>query len=173
MIHRICDPGLTPHYIVARVLAQEAAARRITVELDAAPEVPTIHCDRRMLNQILLSLAGNAVKFTPEGGTVRRRTAMVSGRLVFEVTDTGIGMTEQEIRVALEPFGGDDSPLTRKARERGLGLPLARAFTELLGGRLGIESTPGSGTKATVVLPLGNRGDVEREDWRAREDSNP
>jgi signal transduction histidine kinase len=157
---------------IRRILAAEADSRRVTFELELAPGVPPIRCDRRMLNQILLNLASNALKFTPEGGTVCLKVGLANGRLVFEMADNGIGMTPDEVQRALEPFADDDSPLTRKANERGLGLPLARAFAELLGGRLRIESTPGYGTKATLVLPIGNRSENDGEEWRARRDSN-
>ena len=149
---------------IRRALSAEADARHIALELEFAPGVPAIRCDRRMLIQILLNLTSNALKFTPEGGTVRTRVAPVDGRLVFEVVDNGIGMTRDEVRRALEPFGDDDSPFTRNARGRSLGLPLARAFAELLGGGLRIDSTPGHGTKATVVLPVGNSAENGGED---------
>ena len=141
-----------------RLLAPEADSRRITFAVDLAPDLPTFRSDRRMLTQILLNLVGNALRGTPEGGSVRLTAwAKEQNQLVLQVTDTGAGMSREEIRLALEPFGAAETVLTTKTRETGLGLPLAQAFAELLGGRLWIESASGRGTVATVVLPLGNR----------------
>jgi len=106
------------------------------------------------LKQILINLLSNSVKFTPRGGRISvsgRRTR--SGAVELAVADTGIGMSVDEIEIALTPFGQVESALTRKHQGTGLGLPLARSLTELHGGRLDVRSTRGVGTTATVSLP--------------------
>ena len=106
------------------------------------------------LRQIFLNLLSNAVKFTEPGG----RVSLVAkpprdGMLVVEVRDTGIGMSAQEIPIALAPFGQVDSRLARRYDGTGLGLPLAKELVDLHDGALVIESTPGKGTTVRVTLP--------------------
>jgi two-component system cell cycle sensor histidine kinase PleC len=81
---------------------------------------------------------------------------------VLTVADTGIGMSEAEVAIALAPFGQIDSAYTRRHDGTGLGLPLARRLAELLGGGLALESVPGSGTTATVTIPM-EAADAPRE----------
>jgi signal transduction histidine kinase len=95
------------------------------------------------------------VKFTPDGGRVTIEAAAVARSVRLTVADTGIGMTEQEIALALEPFR-QARKLSRRPREgSGLGLPLAKALVESHGGMLMIDSEPGVGTRITLLLPTG------------------
>ena len=97
----------------------------------------------------------NAVKFTPEGGRVTINADNdEQGGISISVTDTGIGMSDDEIPKALTPFRQIDSALTRKVEETGLGLPLTKALIELHSGWLEIQSPKGVGTNATAHLPL-------------------
>jgi signal transduction histidine kinase/HAMP domain-containing protein len=106
------------------------------------------------LRQIILNLLSNAIKFTPPGGEVSLLAgAPAPGRAEIRVIDTGIGMSADEILIALEPFGQVDSALTRRYEGTGLGLPLTKALAELHGGSLTVSSTPGRGTTITVWLP--------------------
>ncbi len=108
----------------------------------------------RMVRQILVNVLSNAVKFTEPGGAVYLVTSLRnSGALVVSVTDTGIGMTHEEIKVALTPFGQTESALSRKHQGTGLGLPLAKAMMELHGGRLLVRSAPGKGTSIILIFP--------------------
>lgn len=113
-----------------------------------------MRADRRKVTQVLVNLLSNAIKFTPEGGEVRL-TISCRGYLghVFEVTDNGIGIAEEDLARALAPFGQVDSSLSRKFEGTGLGLPLSKALVELHGGFMDLQSEPGSGTKVTVYLP--------------------
>jgi signal transduction histidine kinase len=108
------------------------------------------------LKQILLNLLSNAIKFTPRGGTVtvgvKRQTSALTE---FVVADTGIGMRREDIPTALEPFRQVDNSLARRYEGTGLGLPLARALTELHGGTLTIESEPRQGTTVSITIPRG------------------
>jgi signal transduction histidine kinase len=108
----------------------------------------------RMVRQIVINLVGNAIKFTPAGGTVvlsgRRLT---SGSYELTVRDSGIGMTEDEMRLALTPFGQIANVMGAKHAGTGLGLPLARAMMELHGGNLAIASAPQQGTSVILVFP--------------------
>ena len=117
-------------------------------------DLPPLFIDDTRLKQILLNLLSNAVKFTRPGGHVTvRATVVEGGAMLIAVADDGIGMTADEVEVAMQPFRQVNSSLARRSEGTGLGLPLTRAFVELHGGRLTIESTPGIGTTASVVFP--------------------
>jgi two-component system cell cycle sensor histidine kinase PleC len=107
------------------------------------------------LKQVLINLVGNAIKFTPAGGEVRVATRInAQGEAEISVKDTGVGMKAEDIPVALSMFGQASSKATKyEATGTGLGLPLCKAFVELHGGRLEIDSVPGSGTTVRVILP--------------------
>jgi signal transduction histidine kinase len=138
---------------VASVRSQ-AEARTISLEVELPEAAVRLRGDLTRLLQVLINLLSNAVKFTPhEGRIVLAVLIPASGELVFSVTDTGIGMTEAEIAVAMEPFGQVESTLSRSFEGTGLGLPLAVKLTELHGGRLEIVSTKGRGTLVKVCLP--------------------
>ena len=130
------------------------------VEIVAAPGDPEacrparIRADQRKLKQVLLNLLSNAVKFTPEGGRIEIVTgAGENGDFILEVSDTGIGIAEQDLAKVMIPFVQVDPGANRKFPGTGLGLPLSRALVELHGGRLEIESRLGRGTTVTVSLP--------------------
>ena len=129
----------------------QQAGLTITLQPDAAPVVVA---DERKIKQILHNLLSNAVKFTPPGGavTVAAHTTD-AGEAEIVVTDTGIGMTEDQIAIALTPFGQVDSALDRTYEGTGLGLPLCNALVELHGGTLTVTSQPERGTTVTVRLP--------------------
>jgi signal transduction histidine kinase len=136
-------------------LAQDRAIQgEITLSADIGPVLPDLHGDQRKLKQILINLLSNAVKFTKPGGSVSVSLTCPPGRgHVFAVSDTGIGMREQDIPLALTPFRQVDGALARKFEGTGLGLPLAKSLTELHGGTLEIESAPERGTTVTVTMP--------------------
>ena len=105
------------------------------------------------MKQILINLLSNATKFTPEGGSVRVRTSLEDKKFVLEVSDTGIGMSADQIPRALEAFRQIDSQISRKHVGTGLGLPLAKHLVELHGGTLDLESKVDFGTTVRIVLP--------------------
>ena len=113
----------------------------------------------RMVRQILVNILSNAVKFTESGGTVYLATSLRNnGSLTISVSDTGIGMTPDEIKIALTPFGQTDSAISRKYQGTGLGLPLAKAMMELHEGRLLVRSAQGKGTSIFLVFPASRVG---------------
>jgi PAS domain S-box-containing protein len=136
------------------LMNHNATARRVVLSTAIDIDLPTIVADPTRLRQILLNLMSNAIRFTPPDGSVvvaAGRTA--EGSIAIEVRDTGVGMTPEEIEVALEPFGQVDARLAREHEGTGLGLPLARRLTELHGGTLEIASEKRRGTTVTVTLP--------------------
>jgi len=108
----------------------------------------------RMVRQILINLVGNAIKFTPAGGTVCvTGGARADGGYDVTVSDSGVGMSEEDIAVALTPFGQIANMMGAKHAGTGLGLPLAKAMMELHGGTLTIRSAPYTGTAVTLAFP--------------------
>ena len=138
---------------VAR-LSQRGKDKRITLETDLLQEAPVIRGDELKLKQVLLNLLSNAIKFTPEKGCVTIRSELArNGDLAIVVSDTGIGMSPDEIAIALEPFGQVDNGLAKLYEGTGIGLPLAKRLVELHGGKLVIESVRDAGTTICVLLP--------------------
>jgi signal transduction histidine kinase len=120
-----------------------------------APErMPRLYTDDKKLAQILRNFISNALKFTPRGEV--RVTARLEGEghVRFAVTDTGIGIPKDLQGVLFEDFAQIDSPLQKRLRGTGLGLSLCRQFAHLLGGEVGLSSSPGAGSEFHVVLPL-------------------
>ena len=111
--------------------------------------------DATRLRQVLLNLAGNAIKFTETGGVgVIVEAGRNSGEVVFEVRDTGIGIApEQQARIFRE-FEQADGGSARKFGGTGLGLAISRRIVERMGGRIEVESTPGEGSTFRVIVPL-------------------
>ena len=124
------------------------------IGIDMAGALPNLRADARRLRQILTHVVSNAVKFTPSGGRVTVQVGVAAnGGLTLIVSDTGIGIAEELIAHALEPFKQLDTRLARRFEGVGLGLPLAHALTRLHGGSLTIASVPGKGTSVTVAFP--------------------
>ena len=134
----------------------EDMARRAQIEFvsEIKKPLPAMIGDPAKLTQILVNLLSNAVKFTAPGGTVRLTIEQpLSQGITFRVEDTGIGMSPDQIPIALAPFGQVGNSLTRQHDGVGLGLPLTKRLVELHGGTIEIDSEPGKGTIASVHLP--------------------
>jgi signal transduction histidine kinase len=137
----------------ARMVQPQAEIEKIAMTLDLAGALPPVNGSARMLQQVFINLLSNAVKFTPSGGSVTVRGEARADTVAISISDTGIGMSEDDIELALTAFGQVDSRMTRRYDGTGLGLPLAKAIVELHRGRLEIVSNPGRGTTVTVALP--------------------
>ena len=116
------------------------------------PGLPRIRADYRLLKQVLINLLTNAIKFTPPGGKVTIG-ATVGQDIRLTVSDTGIGMTQAELEMAMSQYGQVDSRVARKHQGTGLGLPICKSLALLHGGTLEIVSKPDTGTTASLVLP--------------------
>ncbi|MDB5359338.1 MAG: hypothetical protein JWO51_635 [Rhodospirillales bacterium] len=133
---------------------EKAALGQLALGLDVPTDLPALNLDPVRMRQVLLNLLSNAVKFTGPGGTIRLSAARTAGGgIALAIADTGIGMSADEVVVALQPFRQVDNALSRRYEGTGLGLPLAQRLIELHGGTLSIESMPGQGTTVTVSLP--------------------
>lgn len=135
------------------MLRERAVAGGITLALELPENLPVLKADERALKQILLNLLSNAVKFTGDGGSVALSASITHDGLALCIRDTGIGMSADDIAVALSPFGQVDSKVTRRHHGTGLGLPISRSLAQLHGGDLTIESAPAKGTAVTVFFP--------------------
>jgi signal transduction histidine kinase/DNA-binding response OmpR family regulator len=112
-----------------------------------------LHTDEGKVSQIVRNLISNALKFTPDGRVSVCAKAVGDDRVLFEVADTGIGIPPEHHETVFQEFSQIENPLQDRLRGTGLGLPLCRNLTLLLGGRLWLESTPGKGSTFFVELP--------------------
>jgi signal transduction histidine kinase len=135
------------------VVARQAKAGKIRLSADMASGGVCLRADRQRIHKVLVSLLANAIKFTNPGGRVAVHTRRVADGCAIAVSDTGIGIAQEDIPKALEPFGQVDSDLTRKYAGTGLGLPLAKQCMDLHGGLLEIDSTVHVGTIVTAIFP--------------------
>lgn len=135
------------------LVAPLAERRGVQVIVDLGHQDLTIDADRVRLRQIVLNILTNAVKFTLSGGSVVATAEMQGDQLVLDVADSGIGMSQEQLEVALQPFGQvvTESPYAQVGT--GLGLPIVVSLVELHGGEFAIDSTPNVGTRVTVRLP--------------------
>lgn len=138
-----------------QLLHERASAAGLHIRLEIPAPLPFVIVDGRRIKQVILNLMSNAVKFTPPGGRISLRAEMDPPTgLKISVVDTGIGMTQDEISVALEQFGQIDNDLARQHDGTGLGLPIARSLAELHGGKLEVESKRDAGTTVMLWLPM-------------------
>jgi len=136
-----------------RLLDERAAAGGVALQASVPPALFLV-ADELRLKQVILNLVTNGVKFTPSGGSVTVAAKIASdGSALITVTDTGIGMTPEDIPKALAAFQQVDSRLSRKYGGTGLGLPLSKVLVELHGGSLTLASEPGRGTVVAIALP--------------------
>jgi two-component system cell cycle sensor histidine kinase PleC len=146
---------------VVRLLSRQALRAGVFLDALASGGGVRIRADPRIVRQMLINLAGNGLKFTAPGGRVTLEAGYDAvGGPLLRVRDTGCGMDEDEIRLALEPFRQIDNGLNRKHEGTGLGLPLVKTFAEQHGGTLHIQSARGRGTIATVTFPRERALDV-------------
>ena len=136
------------------LVRQRADDIGVVFRTSVAAGLPLVWVDETRVRQILINLLSNAVKFTRNGGTVSVEANLYEdGSLALVVADTGIGMTQEQVRIAMQPFRQVDSSLAREYEGTGLGLPLTEGLMQLHGGHMKIASTPGAGTVVTAIFP--------------------
>ena len=152
-----------------RTVAAAYRDRETALVIDRQSSLPYLRADQRMFTQMVLNLMSNAVKYTPNQGRIRITGVLAeNGSFRLSVSDTGIGMTDQEINEAFEPFRRADHALASNFEGIGLGLPLTKAMVEMHGGNLEIASISNHGTTATLVFPAERvRGSTARQRERA------
>jgi len=153
----------------SRLMGERAASAGVSLIVELPEEAAELIADDTRLRQILLNLLSNAIKFTPSGGTVVMRAGVnQDGNCELHVADTGIGMTEKEISLAMQPFTQIDNSLSRRFEGTGLGLPLTKALVELHSGELKLQSERGVGTTASILLPQPAGERRQSEELKAR-----
>ena len=135
------------------MVRERAVGKKLKLVMTASPNIPVLKADELRLKQILINLLSNAIKFTDSGSVILSAEFQAAKGFDFSVTDTGIGMTEAETAIALQPFGQVEGAFSRNHDGTGLGLPITSHLVALHSGKLSISSTPGLGTLATVTLP--------------------
>ncbi|KIL97334.1 Signal transduction histidine kinase [Paramagnetospirillum magnetotacticum MS-1] len=137
-----------------RLLRDRGTAARLDLHSDIPASLPRILADERRIRQVVINLLANAVKFTPHGGSVSVSANLTTdGGLALHVSDTGIGMTDEEMSQAVEPFVQVDARIARRHEGTGLGLPMVAAIMEMHRGTIAIASRPNQGTTVTVTFP--------------------
>lgn len=136
-----------------QMLALQARQKGVLLTTRVPAEVGEVVADQRALQQILINLVGNAVKFTDKGGLVTIEAVRIGRDLVLSVSDTGIGIPAEQLDAIGQPFVQVQNEYTRKYEGTGLGLSLVKGLVALHGGSFAIRSNAGEGTLITVTLP--------------------
>ena len=144
---------------VVSLMRVRADAKQLKLEADFVGRLPeTVLTDPLRLRQILVNLVGNAIKFTDQGEVrlaVRITSDNDTPRLRFDVTDTGIGMNDEQVSKLFQPFTQVDNSSVRKFGGTGLGLCISKGMAEVLGGEIEVRSNPGKGSVFTVTINPG------------------
>jgi PAS domain S-box-containing protein len=133
-----------------------AEKKGLVLESEIAPKVRTITSDQRRVEQILLNLVSNAIKFT-EHGRVRVVCSLQAGHVLIRVIDTGIGIKQEDMDKLFRPFQQVDSGIERQREGTGLGLSISKKLVEMLGGTIQVESEWGRGSTFSFTLPVGRK----------------
>lgn len=144
---------------LAEISMIRMSSKKVEFIYDMEPRIPWLLMgDPFRINQILTNLVSNAIKFTPSGNIVLRvrikKQTESNIWLLFEVSDTGIGIAAENMHKLFEPFIQEDGTTTRKFGGTGLGLSISRELSEMMGGEMGAESSPGKGSKFYFELPF-------------------
>lgn len=153
-VDQLCSSSMT-------FIKQQAFKKRIHLQTNIPPYLPNLFADERRIRQALLNLLTNAIKFTPEGGTITLTVSLLPPKadttqqphLRMAVTDTGIGIAPENMSKLFQPFVQIDSALNRQYTGTGLGLALVKQIVELHGGQVSLTSKLGLGSCFTIDLP--------------------
>jgi len=137
--------------------ASLAEAKKQTISIKLASQLPMVKADRQKLHLVLANLLSNAIKFTPEGGRIEVEVEARENEVRVSVRDTGIGIPSREQERIFDRFYQVEPSLTRRFEGIGLGLSIAKGMVELHGGRIWVESLEGMGSSFTFALPLSGR----------------
>jgi CheY-like chemotaxis protein len=171
--HDLQCTACSPQQIAADIVAMmkvraEGKGLAMTIECrEGTPE--RIHTDPIRVRQVLVNLIGNAIKFTEEGSVrvVVSRTTSADGQamLRFDVSDTGIGMSEQQIALLFQPFSQADASTNRRFGGTGLGLAISTRLARMLGGEITVASEPGKGSTFSLTISVGTPESSELTDF--------
>lgn len=139
---------------VESIILPIARKKNIQLEFTIDPDASTLHADKSRFKQILYNLASNAVKFTPEKGLVKIEVRKTDNAVEVAVTDSGIGIPEEQLKNLFIPFNQLDSTDSRTYEGTGLGLSLVKKFVELHGGKVNVKSEVGKGSTFSFWIPI-------------------
>ena len=152
------------------IIRQQAGQRRQTFTVNTHLQHENVLADPNRLNQVLMNILSNAVKYTPKGGHIRLEVEELPrnehfARYRFVVQDDGIGMSEAFQKTLFDPFTREEKSGTNKVQGTGLGMAITKSIVDLMGGTIHVESTPGKGTRFEVVLefPIDAEADTVQE----------
>ena len=155
--HKLIEEVISPEAAIndcVRMVAAKAADGGVRLAVENKGPLPALKADERALKQVLLNVLSNAVKFTPQGGSVTiAGQTLPDGRLQVEISDTGIGIAEDALKELFQPFRQADASISRRFGGTGLGLAISKKLIELHGGDIVVESQSGRGTLVMVRLP--------------------
>ncbi len=142
-----------------RVITERAESAGVEIELSVAPDVGWIDADERKIRQVVFNLLSNAVKFTPRGGRIELKAQSTGDEVEVTVSDTGMGISAEDQMRIFEEFTRARTPEVGEQEGTGLGLPLAKRFVELHGGRIWVQSVVGAGSTFGFRIPKRLAGD--------------
>ena len=152
------------------IIRQQAGQRRQTFTVNTHLQHENVLADPNRLNQVLMNILSNAVKYTPKGGHIRLEVEELPrnehfARYRFVVQDDGIGMSEEFQKALFDPFTREEKSGTNKVQGTGLGMAITKSIVDLMGGTIHVESTTGKGTRFEVVLefPIDAEADTVQE----------
>ena len=139
------------------IIRQQASQRRQTFTVETHMQHENVLADPNRLNQVLMNILSNAVKYTPQGGRIRLAVDELThtehyAKYCFVVQDNGIGMSEAYQKTLFEPFTREEKSVTNKVQGTGLGMAITKSIVDLMGGTIRVESATGKGTRFEVVL---------------------
>jgi two-component system sensor histidine kinase VicK len=143
-------------------LRQEAIKKGLTIEADSSPDLPFIEGDPFRLEQVLVNIIGNAVKYTPSGGYVKVITRALENDVMIKVIDNGIGIPKKDLPRVFDRFHRVDKARSRDLGGSGLGLSIAKEIVDAHGGKIDISSVVNKGTEVRIILPI-ERSEGEKE----------
>ncbi len=146
------------------MMVLQAKAKNISITRDIDKSVGEICADRRAVQQILINLVSNAIKFTPESGRVHINADVKEDRLRFHINDNGIGISAEDLQRIGQPFMQVQNDYTRQFEGTGLGLSLVKGLVSLHQGEMLVDSAPGCGTTVSISLPIDGPGELETGD---------
>lgn len=142
----------------AAAFEHQAALKGVAIDVQAAGELPELYGDEVRLNQVLANLLTNALRYTPSGGRVTLAAVAAGNRLQLSVTDTGAGISPEDLPLVFNRLYRADKARSEENGESGLGLAIVKALAEAHGGSIEVESAVGRGTTFRLYLPLGGPG---------------
>ncbi len=138
---------------VCAILEKQSSAKSISIGLDMPPGLPQVLADEGRLSQVIMNLLDNAVKYTPEGGKVKLSAAVEGKSVRVDISDTGVGIPEEDILRIFERFYRVDKARSRELGGTGLGLSIVKHIVQAHGGRVWVASSPGRGSTFSFTIP--------------------